>query len=464
MVFIVVLLCLFGGRLAQGESLREAAEGCFQIGFAIEPYSLDDPRFRDLLVREAGAVSTCNVLKPEYVQPVEGQFDFARADRILAFARQHGMSVTGHTLVWHQQTPEWFFRDAQGRPVGREQAMNRLRTHITTVMRHCRGQVKGWDVVNEAVSDKEGEYLRDTPWRRAIGDDYIEQACRIAMSADPDAELYYNDYNLEIPEKRVKAIRLIRELKAKGIRIDAVGLQGHYTLLWPENTPVPSAPSGFWPGGDLLADTIRDFSREGVKVMITELDINVLPGRYTGADVSLKMMPASAINPFVKGCPDSVLKAQAAAYAEIFRVLVRNADQVTRVTFWGLTDDDSWLNNWPVEGRTNYPLLFDREFRPKPAYEEVLRVLSAGPVKEKTAPAEVNLRMDCDSDLGVLPRFWRSTGFTPGPNPRRYERRMTQTGRHLMVPPGIKKNPAEGRAGFHEKEAVFSLPGTTPVI
>jgi len=223
------------------------------------------------------------------------------------------------------------------------------------VVGRYKGRIRGWDVVNEALND-DGT-LRDSPWRRGIGDDYIAKAFEFAREADPGAELYYNDFNLATrPAKRAGAIRIVKELQQRGLRIDAVGEQGHWRL----NTPTVAE----------IDQTITELRATGVKVMITELDVNLLPPAPPGPR-GQPMPPES--NPYVNGLPDDVQQALARYYADAFRVFLKHRDDITRVTFWGLSDADSWLNR----GRVNHPLLWDRQRQPKPAFGEVVRVLAS---------------------------------------------------------------------------------------
>ena len=262
------------------------------------------------------------------------------------------MTVIGHNLCWHNQTPQWMFADENKKPLSREVALANLREHIDGVLKHYKGKVKGWDVVNEALDDA-GPYLRDTPARKAIGDDFVVQAFKIAHEADPEAELYYNDYNIEAVYKRPKALRLIKELKATGVRIDGVGIQGHWLL---DQLNLKE-----------IEDGIKAFSDLGVKVMITELDVDPLPrakGGRAGADVSAT--ERGGLDPYKERLPDDVQKKLAKAYGDLFRLFLKYPS-VTRVTFWGTHDGTSWLNNYPTRGRTNHPMLWDRQLQPKPA-------------------------------------------------------------------------------------------------
>jgi len=252
------------------------------------------------------------------------------------------------------------FQDATGNPVGRDTLLARMRDHIFTVVGRYKGRIKGWDVVNEALND-DGS-LRRSPWYTVIGEDYLVKAFQFAHEADPSAQLYYNDYSLDNAPKRNGAVALVKRLQAAGIPIYAVGSQSHDKMDWPSVAQVDS--------------TIRALSGTGVKVNITELDVDVLPPatRSQSADVATRGQASAAANPYAAGLPDSVQRALAARYADLFRVFASHRSVIDRVTFWGVGDGDSWLNNWPVPGRTSYPLLFDRADRPKPAFDAVMSV------------------------------------------------------------------------------------------
>ena len=360
MRFFISLLFPFILMTAEPATLRQAAGPRFLIGTAIMSSATENPQRAALIAEQFNCLTGENEFKPDALEHVQGKFTFENADKIVAFAREHGMKVIGHNLCWHQQSPAWMYSDASGKPLPREQALANLKSHIDGVVTHFKGKVIGWDVVNEALGDSK-EYLRDTPAQRTIGDDFIERAFEFAHAADPDVELYYNDYNIESPAKREKVIRLIRELKAKGLRIDGVGIQGHWSLDYPD--------------AKMVDDSISAFASAGVKVMITELDIDVLPHSKGGADISAT--EKNGTNPYTNGCPAAVLEQQAKRYAELFAVFMKHRDVITRITFWGVDDGASWLNNWPTPGRTNYPLLWDRQLQPKPAFFSVLKAISA---------------------------------------------------------------------------------------
>ena len=341
----------------EARALKDLVPNGWLIGVAINQNQSDerDPAAVDLIARQFNAISPENLLKFESVHRQPDGFTFEAQDRYVAFGQQRGMAVIGHTLVWHSQTPAWVWAGSDGGLADRATMLERMRVHIATVVGRYKGRIRGWDVVNEALND-DGT-LRDSPWRRGIGDDYIAKAFEFAREADPGAELYYNDFNLATrPAKRAGAIRIVKELQQRGLRIDAVGEQGHWRL------DAPTAAE--------IDQTITELRATGVKVMITELDVNLLPPVPPGPR-GQPVPPEN--NPYVNGLPDDVQQALARYYADAFRVFLKHRDDITRVTFWGLSDADSWLNR----GRVNHPLLWDRQRQPKPAFGEVVRVLAS---------------------------------------------------------------------------------------
>jgi endo-1,4-beta-xylanase len=353
------------GLLASAQTqpaLKDAFKDAFRIGVALNPaqFSGEDAGGGALAKAQFNSITPENVLKWERVHPTPGGYNFQPADSYVAFGEQNHMFIVGHTLVWHNQTPQWVFQDEQGQPLGREALLERMHDHIRTVVGRYKGRINGWDVVNEALDDNGA--LRRTPWMRIIGEDYIAQAFAFAHEADPQAELYYNDYSLENEAKLQGAVALIAKLKAQGVPVAGVGVQGHYHMDSPSPGQVDRA--------------IARLAKLGVKVMITELDIDLLPSAWQdrGADITLNVKLQAKLNPYANGLPEGVQQALAKRYAELFGVFLKHRESISRVTFWGLKDGDSWLNNWPVKGRTSYPLLFDRSGQPKPAFDAVIRV------------------------------------------------------------------------------------------
>jgi endo-1,4-beta-xylanase len=355
-------MVLLAAAASAQTTLKDAFQKAFRIGVAVNQAQFEERDTRGLPIIKAqfNTISPENVLKWDSVHPRPDGFNFAAADHYVEFGERNHMFIIGHTLVWHSQTPRWVFQDDKGGPADRDTLLKRMRDHIHTVVGRYKGRVGGWDVVNEALN--EDGTLRQSDWLKIIGDDFLIEAFKAAHEADPAAELYYNDYSLENPAKRKGAIELIHKLKAAGVAITAIGSQEHNALERPTAADVDT--------------TITELAATGVKVNVTELDIDVLPRvtRQTGADVSMKGDARAGSNPYADGLPDAVQQALAKRYAELFGVFWKHRDVMTRITFWGVTDGDSWLNNWPARGRTSYPLLFDRKGEKKPAFDAVIAV------------------------------------------------------------------------------------------
>lgn len=347
---------------AEQPTLKKAFAGDFLIGTTLgtDQVTGQDTTGMDLAVKQFNAISPENLLKWAEVHPQPDEYDFGPADRYVEFGQKHGMFIVGHTLVWHNQTPAWVFQGAGGKPADRETLLARMRDHIHTVVGRYMGRINSWDVVNEAIDD-DGT-MRTTPWQQIIGNDYIAKAFQFAHEADPDAQLYYNDYNMWKPEKRAAVKRLVSDLKSQGIRIDGVGIQGHWGMGYPSI-------------GEIEA-MLDDYGQLDVKLSISELDMNVLPAAWShsGADITQKYELRKELDPYAEGLPDDVQQALTNRYASIFRVFVAHRGKIARITFWGICDGQSWLNDWPVRGRTAYPLLFNRKCQPKPAFDAVIDV------------------------------------------------------------------------------------------
>lgn len=351
--YFAAAVCVTSGLGAsEAKSLKAAFGHRFAIGAAIPGANLRDAE-KKLLFDQFTAVTPENCMKPQPLHPAEDRFNFAPADALVDLARAHGLAVNGHTLIWHRQCPDWFFDDG-GKPAGRDLVLKRLRAHIAAVAGHFAGQVASWDVVNEAIDDGP-DYLRRSKWFKSTGEDFIAEAFIAARRADPKAELYYNDYGNERGAKRDKTLRLIRDLKRRGAPIDGVGIQGHWQL---DQIPFKE-----------IEEAIIAFHAEGVKVMITELDLDVVTRRTVGAEAGTR--ESGRNDPFANGLTPAIQQRLAEQYARLFTLFRRHQDKIARVTFWGLHDGRSWLNSWPRK-RTNHPLLWDRALQPKPALEAVL--------------------------------------------------------------------------------------------
>ena len=354
------VLSLFAQRRATA-TLKDTFKDGFYVGVAINSRQITgaDSQGDALIVQQFDSITPENVMKWAIIHPRPDVYDFSLADKYVEFGQQHHMFIVGHNLCWHSQTPAWVFKDEKGNPLTREALLERLHDHIRTVVGRYKGKVQSWDVVNEALN--EDGTMRQSQWQKIIGDDYVVKAFQWAHEADPAAQLIYNDYNLENPAKRRGAIELVKKLKAAGVPIAVVGNQAHLRLS--EGTV----------GDEETA--IEELSAAGVKVAFTELDIDVLPSAWGHtADVGVKIQEDPKLNPYANGLPDDVQQQLTKRYADLFAVFWKHRDVVNRVTLWGTTDKASWLNNWPVRGRTSYPLLFDREGKPKPAFYAVLAV------------------------------------------------------------------------------------------
>lgn len=362
---ILLSSLLIGSAYAQDQSssLKDAYSKHFSIGTALSATQIvgKEPGTLDLVKQQFNAVTAENVMKWEIIEPVEGQFNFAAADAMIEFAEANNINVIGHVLLWHEQTPAWVFQDAKGQPASKELVLSRLKNHINAVMGRYKGRIKGWDAVNEALN--EDGTLRQSNWYKALGQDYIATVFELAHQADPKAELYYNDFNLFKPEKRVGVLKLVAALKAKNVPIHGIGEQGHYSLDYPELQQVE--------------DSIVAFKNTGLKVVITELDISVLPfpePEKIGADISLNMKLKQEFNPYADGLPKAVSDQLSQKYLQLFELFLRHSDSIERVTLWGVNDNQTWRNNWPMKGRTDYPLLFDRKNQPKEVVPQLIKL------------------------------------------------------------------------------------------
>ncbi len=346
----------------EASPLSEAYEGKFKIGVALNSSQVhgDLPEAIRLIEKHFNTGTPENLLKWTSTHPQPDQYTFDGPDTFVEFAEQRNMFIVGHTLVWHSQIPDWTFVDENGDELGRDALLQRMKDHIDTVVGRYKGRVDAWDVVNEAATWSDG--LRQSKWHEIIGEEYIDKAFQYAHEADPDAELYYNDYNLWAPDKRQTVVDMVKRLQENDIPIHGIGMQGHWGLDGP---PIEE-----------IEASIEAFSALGVKVMITELDINVLPSED---DVGVEYDPEdgdvpSALDPYTDGLPDHVQQQLKDRYVELFELFKKHQEKIDRVTFWGLDDGHTWLNGFPIPGRTNHPLLFDRNYEPKPALFGILEV------------------------------------------------------------------------------------------
>jgi len=367
MLVIMILGCRHEKQeVSIGPSLKEAYQDLFLIGTALNTAQIagQDRASLEIVKKQFNAITAENIHKWEKIHPEEGVYQFGPADDFLAFGEKNRMVMIGHTLVWQNQTPAWVFEDANGQPVGRDELLKRLKDHIDTVVGRYRGKIHGWDVVNEAI-DEQGNYRQNNTWYEIIGPDYIEYAFKWAHEADPGAELYYNDFNMWYEGKVESVIKLVRNLQSKNIPIHGIGLQGHWGLDYP---PL-----------DELEACLRAYSETGLNLMITEMEINVLPfpeSADIGADITKNYELRKEYDPYAEGFPDSMQVILGNRYRELFDLFIQYKAHVSRVTLWGVHDGQSWTNYWPIRGRTNYPLLFDRKLKPKRAFYDLIHLVT----------------------------------------------------------------------------------------
>jgi endo-1,4-beta-xylanase len=364
--YLILVFAGIAGSLScsakQGKALtlKEAFKNKFYIGTALNrSQSLGiDKEADEVVKKQFSAIVAENCMKSENLQPQEGKFFFDDADKFVAYGQKNKMFITGHTLIWHSQTPKWLFVDKDGKDVSREVLIERMRNHIHTVVGRYKGRIKGWDVVNEAITD-DGAF-RKSKFYKIIGEDFIKLAFQFAHEADPKAELYYNDYSMFLQGKREGVVRMVKSLQAQGVRIDGIGMQGHIGMDYPALEEEEKS--------------IVAFGNLGVKVMITELDLSALPTPKgnQGANISDVAAYQEKINPYKNGLPADVEAAWENRYLDFFKLFLKHKDKVSRVTLWGVSDKGSWKNDFPVRGRTDYPLLFDRNYNAKPIVQKII--------------------------------------------------------------------------------------------
>jgi endo-1,4-beta-xylanase len=350
--------------------LKDVYKDAFLVGVAVNPAitSGTDKASQEIVIKHFNSITVENVMKAAVINPQPGVFNFGPADDYVAFGEKNHMFIVAHTLVWHNQCPAWFFTNAEGKPNTKEQQIERLREHIKAVAGRYAGRVQAWDVVNEVI-DNDGSY-RPTTWVNAFGngDTLVKYAFKFAAQYAPNTELYYNDFNAWRPAKRDGIVHLVKMLQQEGIRIDGVGMQGHWGLNYPKTK--------------YIEDAIDAYAACGVKVMITELDVDVLPltkeGQIIGQGMADKQFQLEEfktyLDPYQNGLPDSMQQLLAKRFAEFFSIFYKRRDKIARVTLWGVQDGMNWKNDYPIPGRTNYPLLWNRQRQPKPALKAVLSV------------------------------------------------------------------------------------------
>ena len=357
---ITAMLFLATAHTMAQETLAEATKGKFLFSVAVSMQQVNGvkPNESELIAKEFSAIVPENCMKPQLIEPEENKFYWDDADKFVALAEKNKQVVTGHCLIWHSQIGRWMFVDSTGNDVSPEVLKERMRNHILKVVGRYKGRIKGWDVVNEAFEDN-GKY-RNSKFYKILGKDFIKYAFQFAHEADPNAELYYNDYNVENPAKCDGIVQLVRELKEAGCRIDAVGSQSHMHI----NTPTIEATE----------TSFKKLKKAGVHILITEWDISILPSPYSGANVSANFKYSKEMDPYREVVPDSIQQKWNKRMLDMFGLFLKYSDVVDRVTVWGLNDAGTWLNGFPIRGRKDYPLLFDRNNKRKPIVNDMIKM------------------------------------------------------------------------------------------
>lgn len=339
-------------------TLKDVFKDNFLMGVAV---NADQVAGRDssghaVAAKHFNAIVAENVMKCEKIHPQENEYFWDDADEFVKFGEDNGMFIVGHCLVWHSQCAPWFLVDDKGEYVDAETLKQRMRDHIHTVVGRYKGRVDAWDVVNEAIVE-DGSY-RDSGFYQILGEEFIPLAFQYAHEADPDAELYYNDYGMNVPGRRDTVVKMVNDMKKRGLRIDGIGMQGHVGLDYPDFGEFEAA--------------IEAFGGTGCKVMITEWDMTALPTVTQTANVGDTVEFDKQLNPYADGLPEDVARQWNDRMEQMMDMFVRHSDVISRVNAWGVSDGETWRNDWPVPGRTDYPLLFDRNHEMKPFLQKYL--------------------------------------------------------------------------------------------
>ena len=365
-LFLFSVYCLFFGSCGAVKknhelTLKDALNGVFFVGTALNTPQIlgEDTASIRIIETHFNSITAENVMKSEVIHPKESEYNFDLSDKFVEFGEKNNMKIIGHTLIWHSQLSPWFCVDENGNNVSAQILKERMKGHIQTIVGRYKGRIKGWDVVNEAIED-------DGSWRKSkfyeiLGEDFMRLAFEYAHEADPEAELYYNDYSMANPTKRQGVVNMVKALKEKGVRIDGIGMQAHLNMDYPAI--------------DEFEKSIIAFANLGVKVMITELDLSVLPSprHDVGANLAENYEYQKEMNPYADGLPEEIQQKQLKRYMDFFNLFLTHKDKIDRVTLWGVSDAHSWKNNWPVRQRVDYPLLFDRNNNKKPVVEMIIR-------------------------------------------------------------------------------------------
>lgn len=357
---LAIALSACATQPAQQPTLKDALKNNFLIGTALNEAQITGRDTAGVRVTSENfnAIVAENCMKSMEIHPEENRYDFTLPDAFVDFGTSRNMAVTGHALIWHSQLSKWFCYDDKGELVSPEVLKQRMKEHITTLVERYKGRIVGWDVVNEAINE-DGTW-RNSPFYQILGEEFFYLAFQYAREADPQAELYYNDYNEWHKGKREAIVQIIKTMRERGLRIDAIGMQGHVGMDYPSLEEYQAA--------------IDAYTAAGVKVMVTEFELSALPSPRpnVGANISDIEAYRQEMNPYTDGLPADVEAAWSARMMDFFNLFIKNSQHITRVTLWGVADGDSWKNDFPMRGRTDYPLLFDRNHQPKPVVKSIM--------------------------------------------------------------------------------------------
>lgn len=360
-IFFAFVSLLHSGSIAQPKNqsekrqkttekgLKDYYKDYFTMGVAVSPSSLMDTE-SDFVLKNFSSITAENAMKMAPIHPEENRYFWDNADKIADFAQKHKLKLRGHTLCWHNQAPKWMFTDEVGNTVTKEVLLQRLKDHINTIVSRYKGKIYAWDVVNEVIDDDDSKNFRESKWYKICGEDFISKAFEYAHEADPNALLFYNDYNTENPGKRDRIYTMLKKLIDAKVPIHGIGLQSHLSI--------------YRPSEENLRASIEKFATLGLEIQITELDVSVYPSEST---------PRPRRPDESDTFTSEMEQKQIAQYKMIFTVFRDYKKFITNVTFWNVSDTYSWLDNFPVRGRKNYPLLFDKDQNPKKAYWEVIK-------------------------------------------------------------------------------------------
>lgn len=350
LIIIALITTACSGSRTNNKGLKDYYKDYFDIGVALPARNFSNEEI-SFFAKHFNSVTAENAMKTEPVHPLPNRYNFTPVDSLVAVTKRLNMKMRGHTLCWHNQVPDWFFKYEDGSTIDKATLYERLKAHIYTVAGRYKNDIYAWDVVNEVISDKKDEFYRPSKFYEIAGADYIDSAYTWAHEATPNALLFYNDYNEIDSIKRSKIIKMIQVLQAKNIPIHGIGLQAHWALNGPSESQ--------------LEQTLKDFSTLGLNIQITELDMSIYPKEHQSREWDATRDKDTLYT-------NDIANAQAEKYAIFFKLFRKYRKHISSVTFWNISDKHSWLDDFPVKNRKDYPLLFDKDLQPKKAYETVI--------------------------------------------------------------------------------------------